>query len=272
MGRKFIDITGNKYGKLSVISQAEKKSGQTRWNCICDCGNKSVAQGGALKNGSVKSCGCTYTIPDLVGNKYGRLTVVSRAPTENRQARWNCVCDCGNTTRARGNTLKSGITKSCGCATKENQQTHGMTGTPTYVVWSCMKQRCYDKNAINYERYGERGITVCDRWLHSFENFYADMGERPKNKSIDRIDNSKGYSPDNCKWSTASEQAHNQRMRKANTSGYNGVDATKDGTWMVRIGVNNKRLYLGTYATFEEACKVRRDYEIEHGIPSRKSY
>ena len=95
---------------------------------------------------------------------------------------------------------------------------HHKSRTPEYRVWAAMIQRCMNPNSTNYKRYGGRGITVCIPWLCSFEQFVADMGPRPPGHSIDRINNDKGYSPDNCRWATPQEQVHNQRRYKAYTS------------------------------------------------------
>lgn len=90
-------------------------------------------------------------------------------------------------------------------------RTHGMSKTGTHKSWESMKQRCLNPNASDYHRYGGRGVTVCSRWKDSFENFLADMGERPEGKSLDRIESEKGYEPNNCKWSTPREQQLNKR-------------------------------------------------------------
>jgi len=110
---KLKDETGNKYGTLTVTSRApNNKHEQTMWNCLCDCGNTSIVEGGNLRNGRPKSCrACNET-----GNRYGKLTVTNQAPTnKHRQAMWNCLCDCGNTSVVSGNNLHRGYTKSCGC-------------------------------------------------------------------------------------------------------------------------------------------------------------
>jgi len=148
---------------------------------------------------------------DLSGQKFNKLTVISRATNDGTRARWNCICDCGKKKVLRGNSISSGRTKSCGCILGSHVGSHGHSMRAIYRTWSSMKQRCLNRNNSSYLRYGARGITVCDRWLNSFENFYADMGERPAGLSLDRIDNNGNYEPDNCKWSTVKEQASNTR-------------------------------------------------------------
>lgn len=155
---------------------------------------------------------------DLTDQVFGRLTATSPShKTKRRQWHWNCICGCGASCIAASTNLGSGATKSCGCLNKEvataRATTHGRTGTPIYHTWVSMRDRCNNSNNKRYPAYGGRGITVCERWS-SFENFYEDMGERPKGKTLDRKDNNGNYEKDNCRWATKVEQSRNQRTNK----------------------------------------------------------
>jgi hypothetical protein len=167
---------------------------------------------------------------DLTGSIFGRLTVLDRAAENDpqRKPRWVCMCSCGKTTTVRRSDLRKGATSSCGCYMVESRHTgrpkHGCSNkvNSEYTTWQGMKHRCTNPKDVCYRYYGGRGITVCDRWFNSFENFIADMGVRPfKGAQLDRIDNEKGYSPENCKWSTAKENANNKRkpVRKETSLG-----------------------------------------------------
>jgi hypothetical protein len=167
----------------------------------------------------------------LVGNRFGRLSVVAQAPSvvvarvpriKYRRA-WECVCDCGARVVVNGNRLNTGITKSCGCLKRDVARamstTHGHStvggNSPTYETWRGMIDRCTNQGHVSFSRYGGRGIVVCERW-RTFANFLVDMGERPAGKTLDRRNNDLGYSVENCRWATNQEQGQNTRTTKLN--------------------------------------------------------
>ena len=143
---------------------------------------------------------------NLIGKKFSKLTVIDKSK---KKYHWICECECGNI-KDKQYKLTSFRTKSCGCLRKGNIK-HSYSLSPTYKSWQSMKTRCLNSNNDNWKYYGGRGITICERWLESFENFLADMGERPKDTTLDRINSEGNYEPSNCKWSTIKEQINNRK-------------------------------------------------------------
>lgn len=157
----------------------------------------------------------------IIGKRFNRLTVVELSETVGNDGTyfWNCRCDCGRMVAIRGTCLRTGHTKSCGCLRNEKlfnrsyKHGHAHRGeiSRTYNCWTDMKKRCTVKNSQNYRFYGGRGITVCDRWTNSFENFMEDMGECPEGLSLDRINPNGNYEPENCRWVSMEIQHKNTR-------------------------------------------------------------
>jgi len=165
-------------------------------------------------------------IIDLSGKRFGRLTVIGQAEVRDKHGRvlWNLLCDCGKEVCYETGRFKYGNTNSCGCYRQEKvgneHRKHGLSKTPIYQCWVAMKKRCQNPKSSDYYLYGERGIKVCERWS-IFENFYADMGDKPEGMTIDRIDCNADYTPENCRWASITEQARNKRNTIKVT--FNGV-------------------------------------------------
>lgn len=184
-----------------------------------------------------------------IGTPFGKLTVDSLSSViRNRSVVW-CKCECGSRTIVRVNSLLTENTKSCGCTRHQKlldrNTKHGASCrrhvTPEYRTWAMMCKRCNDSDNPLHKNYGGRGISVCDRWNESFENFLADMGPRPSYEmSIDRINVNGNYEPGNCRWATDKEQANNTRRNRRIT--FNGLTLTLN-EWAVKIGIGASGLH-----------------------------
>lgn len=203
---------------------------------------------------------------DMTDQRFGRLTVVGRESFCSGKTKWQCQCDCGQSTVVIGQLLRNGKTRSCGCLRSdraaETATRHGgyvgRKPTRTMRIWKNMIQRTCNPNCPAYARYGGTGITVCKTW-QTFDAFVADMGEAPDGLTLDRIDNNKGYDPDNCRWSTYAEQNRNKSNTKLLTlNGRTQVAAD----WIAELELTDAQVYK----------RIRRgwnDEEVLLGRPSR---
>lgn len=185
---------------------------------------------------------------------------------------FECLCLlCNEKFITKGTFINTGKKTSCGCdamdkLSKSKTKHGGRKNHPKeYQAWQSMKNRCYNKNYHSYHRYGGRGITVCDEWKDSFENFLRDMGKAPnKIYQLDRANNDEGYNPSNCRWITPKENSNN-RKKYNNNSGYTGVFFRKSkGRYDVNVAIDRKIVYIGVYYSLEEAVEARKSFIINY--------
>ena len=210
----------------------------------------------------------------VVGERFGRLLCTKMVDVDDGPSKCKCTCDCGKEIKVSVNSLRMGNTKSCGCLHIEglrkiskNNATHRMTNTPEYNVWRGMLKRCYNKSHISYKHYGEKGITVCEEWKYSFENFISDMGIRPKwAKTIDRKDGEKGYNKDNCRWTDWKTQLRNRPNYNRMVTYKGQTKCASEWAEIYNIDVKRFRSELIKGKTLEEILwseYIALDYTVE---------
>lgn len=211
---------------------------------------------------------------DLTGQKFAKLTVIKRAENaKNGNVRWECVCECGNKTIVTGGNLKSGTVKSCGCLKKiPSNIKHKESKTPLYRKWKSMLYRCENPKHQAYKDYGARGITVCEEW-HDFLAFkrWVEKTKPNGNLSIDRIDNDKGYCPNNCRWVSEKEQANNRRSNVM--IAYQG-EIHNLLEWSDILGFNYKSVHNRMHKlgwTFERAISTPIDIKKRNKVERNKN-
>ena len=202
----------------------------------------------------------------------GMLFATENSKQKARYGTYKCGF-CGNNFKATTYDIKSKNTKSCGCYHKrrasETNKTHGLGTTRLYSIWAEIKKRTLNPKNKQYNDYGGRGITICDEWKNDFMSFYNWAMENGYSDelSIDRIDNDGNYCPENCRWTTPTIQARNQRIYKNNTIGYKGVYYHKGrNKYTAQIVVNNKNIYLGSFQTVIEGAIAYNNYIIENNL------
>lgn len=213
---------------------------------------------------------------DLTGMVFGHLTAIRQTRNEKGRLVWECKCDCGKTHYEVYNKLVNNKCKSCGCQRNKEivdaNTVHGLSKTRIHKEWRGIQHRCKNPSASHYENYGGRGIRVCEEWKGtegfirfynwSMENGYTDE------MTIDRIDNDKGYSPDNCRWVSHMENCHNRGARKGSKTNVPGVTirelANGKVSYRVNITCNYKRMYIGNYYSLEDAIAARKEAEKKY--------
>lgn len=176
---------------------------------------------------------------DRTGKQYGKWNVIELSHIKKdkvgiSKAYWFCECECGTIGVVYGCNLGSGQSTSCGCSRGK----HYKADSAEYRSWKAMKSRVYNPNHNSYHNYGGRGITICDRWIDSFENFFADMGQKPSLRhSLDRIDNNGNYEPSNCRWADVDTQCNNKSTNRSLS--YNGITMNLS-QWARKIGITEQ--------------------------------
>ncbi len=261
---RLINLTGQTFGRLTVIEQSGRVDGQALWSCLCSCGNRTTVRGSLIRRGETQSCGCLQKervsqarLLDLTNSRFGRWKVLSQSGrTATQGVIWRCQCDCGNIGDVAGGSLTSGDSKSCGCFRDSKAKVvplvHGMARTPTGTCWLHMLARCYKEHHKSYAHYGGRGIRVCEFLRTSPVNLIMVIGIRPTARhTLDREDNDGSYTcgqcaecfangwPKNIRWATRKQQMRNTRKTRKIT--LNGRTQSVDD-WADELGVSKGSL------------------------------
>ena len=205
------------------------------------------------------------------GQKLGTCTFLEEVPTTGKERKAYFRCVCGNTFIANIQSVKRETTRSCGCRPTCCTPDHGQYKTRLYSIWNSMKERCLNPNNSGYSLYGAKGITVCTSWL-SFKEFknWADRAGYDLDLSLDRIDPTKDYCPENCRWVNLFTQAQNRNKNKNNSTGYKGVSyCSSTNNYKASIGYFNKQKTLGRFNTAEEAAIAYNNFVIANNMEHR---
>lgn len=204
---------------------------------------------------------------DLTGREFERLSVISEAGRDKHgEVLWLCDCICGNIKIIRSSSLRSGISRSCGCLRREKSTTHNLTRDPLYRIWATMKNKCYNPKSSGYKWYGARGIIVCSFWLNNAETFiiWAKVNGWKKGLQIDRKNNDLGYTPKNCRFVSNRKNSLNTRLlRSTNTSGFRGVYQRRRKElqkYLAAITIHGKQKHLGL---FDDPIEAAQAYDRE---------
>lgn len=246
---KLLDLTGQRFGKLTAIRFKGREGNKTMWECVCDCGGSCTIVANYLRTGSTKSCGCLQKSGvnklNITGEVYGQLTAISNTGKQNANGCyiWNFKCSCGNLLEREIGNLRSrrhhARCDDCNSkATSERVSTHRTPkNDKVYKSWCKIKERCFNQNDKSYKDYGGKGVTMYSDWVDDFVAYRDHIGNPPDDGfrySIDRLDNNVGYFPNNLRWATYHQQARNKTHQVNNKSGFMGV------CWEEKKWPNNK--------------------------------
>lgn len=275
-------IIGRKYNKLTIIGLYSKdKNGRRLWRCHCDCGGEVKTTLRNLVDSKIKDCGCSEIKDNLVGKKFGNLTVVKLIPNncERNCVRtniWLCKCYCGKELEVKGSDLTQRRITSCGCDKEEKREHLSLIKQEKklYQVYRSMRDRCNNPNHNDYKRYGGRGIKVCEEWnnRYGFIAFYewAIKNGYKDNLSLDRINNDGNYEPDNCRWATKKEQSQNTSTNVY--AEYKGQQKVLQ-EWARVLNLNRNSIYYHYKKgrTIEEIVLFFEKKGAKHEIPTNKT-